>query len=396
MKRTSGKQRGFTLLEMMISLGLGAMVTAAAVTLFSQGMDATWVTSQKAEMQQDLRAAENLLLKDISLAGSGLTNINGEDVPLPSALGSPTYGCSTAGCPPNGSVKYPCVGAPCSPTLYPIMPGFALGIKPPGSNTTTDLITVVYTDSNLAMNCYLTASFNATGNVITFTAPTAAQVSTCVLPSGLAYPQALNNSVNGLTPGDLILVGIGSNYAVGEVTAISGPAGNPVAGSSQYVVTFSNGDTLNMNQSGAANDLTLLSPKPGTGGTVTDMQANRLLVITYYLKNIPDPTGATTGTNILYRQINGQPAVPLVDNIANMQFTYDTYNTDGTLLNATGDGGESLGISPNEIRKVNILHLTIHSQLSGARSSLMATQGYQSFDVQTSISARNLSFSNRY
>jgi len=399
MRPASAKtQLGFTLFEMMISLALGAVVTAAAVSLFSQGVDATWVTSQRAEMQQDLRAAENIMMKDISLAGSGLTSINGEDVPLPSTLGSPIYGCSTAGCAPNGGVKYPCVGAPCSPTLYPIMPGFGLGIKPPGSNTTTDLITVVYSDVNLGLNCYQTGAFNAIGNVITFTAPTAAQVATCVLPSGLAYPQALNNSVNGLVPGDVVLVQNTQGSAVGEVTAVAGPTGNPNPGTSQYVITFANGDTLNMNQSGSANDLTKICP-PIAGGCSTvagNIQANRLLVITYYLQNIPDPTGATTGTNILYRQVNGQPAVPLVDNIANMQFTYDTYDSSGDLLNATGDGGESLGISPNQIRKVNIAHLTIHSQLSGTRTSLMATTGYQSFDVQTSISARNLSYSNRY
>jgi len=65
-------------------------------------------------------------------------------------------------------------------------------------------------------------------------------------------------------------------------------------------------------------------------------------------------------------------------------------------LNATGDGGESIGVSPNLIRKINIVHLTIHGQLSGVRSSLMATQGFQSFDLQTSLSARNMSYNNRY
>ena len=93
-----------------------------------------------------------------------------------------------------------------------------------------------------------------------------------------------------------------------------------------------------------------------------------------------------------------QAAVPLVDNIANMQFTYDTYNSNGTLLNADGNGGETAlpPVSPSLIRKVNIAHLTIHGQLYGAKSSLMATQGFQSLDVQTSISARNMSYNNRY
>jgi hypothetical protein len=38
----------------------------------------------------------------------------------------------------------------------------------------------------------------------------------------------------------------------------------------------------------------------------------------------------------------------------------------------------------------------MRSQLDGSRSTLMATKGFQGYDVQTSISARNLSYQNRY
>jgi len=399
---------GFSLIELTLAMALGVLITAAAAKLYSYGMDATWVIQQRAEMQQDLRAAEDMMLKDISLAGAGLTSIPGESVALPSALATPIYGCSAGpACPPNGSVNYPSIGGG-SPTLYPIMPGYQLGMTPAGSTTKSDLITVVYSDTNLALNCYsgsaaaaggATAAnnaitFNATGNVLTFTAPVSPPPSSCVLPPGITYPQALNNTVNGLQPGDLILVGpntLGVAY-VGEVTAVPAPTGTPATPGSQYAITFANGDTLNMNQSGEPNDLTNFAP--AGGGQVANLQANRIFVITYYLKNWTDAAGNTTV--ILYRQVNGQAAVPLVDNIANMQFTYDSYNADGTLLTQAGDGGEAAGVSPNLIRKINLAHLTIHGQLYGAKSSLMATQGFQSFDVQTSMSARNASFNNRY
>ncbi|HXZ33938.1 MAG TPA: hypothetical protein VEH30_16800, partial [Terriglobales bacterium] len=204
---------------------------------------------------------------------------------------------------------------------------------------------------------------------------------------------ALNNTVNGLISGDIVMVDTATGWAIGEVTGVA-PAnpGNvaPTPGVSQYVIAFANGDTLNLNQSGKTNDLTQI-----LGGA--NPQAWRIYVVTYYLANQTDGGGNTT--TILYRQVNGQPAVPMVDNIANMQFTYDSYDSSGDLLNATGDGGEFSvvpNISPNQIRKVNILHLTIHGQLYGTKSSLMATQGFQSFDVQTSMSTRNMSYSNRY
>lgn len=387
----TSRNRGFTFVELMTSIALGLLVVGAGVKMFSQGVDATWVVSQRAEMQQDLRAVQDILTKDISLAGAGMTGIPGQNVPLPSAVVTPIYGCdqtgTAAGCPPNGGVKYPCVGGGCVPTLYPLMPGYALGVKPPGDATATDLVTVAYTDTVLAINCYA-ITFNATGNVLTFTAPAAPPPSSCILPPGMAYPQAVNDSVVGLTPGDIVLFGQGSAFVVGEVTNIAGPTGAPVAGTT-YTVTFADSDPLSLNQSGKTNDLTQIKAGAGT-------VANRLFVVTYYLQVNPDPTGVTTGTPVLMRQVSGHTAVPVAENLINLQFTYDTYNSDGSLLNWTGDGGESTGISPNFIRKINIAHLTIRSQLDGTRSALYTTKGYQGYDMQTSISARNLSYQNRY
>jgi hypothetical protein len=40
--------------------------------------------------------------------------------------------------------------------------------------------------------------------------------------------------------------------------------------------------------------------------------------------------------------------------------------------------------------------MTTRSQLAGVQSGLMISKGYQTFDTQTSISARNLSYQNRY
>lgn len=394
--------RGFTFIELMVALALGLMVLAAAVKLFSNGVDATWVVSQRAEMQQDLRATQNTLFKDISLAGAGLPL--GQGVALPSAT-IPIYGCdqtgTAAGCPPNGGVKYPCASLPpaaCIPTMYGVMPGYQLGIKPPGSPNTTDLITVTYTDTVLMLNCYQVTVTN--GTTVSFVGPPipipAGWAPNCVLPPTLAQPQSLNDPTVGLQTGDLILFqgNIGGNtvYAVGEVSLVAGAYPT-------FTVTFSANDPLHMNQPGQANDLSTFVvgvPAGNPGSPTANNVSNRLLVNTYYLRNIPDPTGVTTGVNILYRQVNGLTAVPVADNMANMQFTYDTYNTSGGLLNQTGDGGESLGVSLNLIRKINIAHLTMHSQESGARTALMATQGFQAFDVVSSISARNLSYQNRY
>jgi len=392
---SKSRAHGFTFIELMTALALGLLIMAAAVKLFSQGVDATWVISQRAEMQQDLRAVQNMMTKDISLAGAGLAG--GQGISLASGAGViPIYGCDqtglASGCPPNGGVKYPCaslVGV-CIPTLYGVTPGFALGIKPPGSVTASDLITVAYSDTIFALNCY-TITFAAPGNVATFTAPANPPPASCILPPGLAFPQNIDNTAVGLQPGDVLYFQNSKGPAIAEVTGIAGAAPN-------WVVTFADNDPLKLNQAGAANDLTQISGFTAAGGgpSTVGTVANRIFVITYYLKVNPDPTGVTTGTPVLMRQVNGHTAVPAAENVINTQFTYDTYAADGTLLNQLPDGGESAGVSLNLIRKINIAHLTIRSQLDGSRSTLFATNGFQGYDVQTSISARNLSYQNRY
>lgn len=375
--------RGFTLIELLIALAVSMIVLAGAVQLFSQALDATWVLSQKAEMQQDLRAASDLLVKDISIAGSSLPTETGVALANGGGAVTPVYGCNQSGaCLPTGAIKYPTPPGGGPPTLYPIMPGYQMGITPPGSTTVSDIITVVYADPVLALPCY-TVSFPAAGglNPVTFTLP-GVLPSGC-LPAGVAAPQPLVGSVVGLQPGDVLLFYVGSTYAVAEVTGVAGNNG-------VYTVTFANNDPLQLNQSGAtSNDL-------ANYDTLTNFQAMRLKVITYYLMNVPDPTGLTTGTPTLMRQVNGQMAIPVAENVVNLQFTYDTYNADGTLLSGAGDGGYSAGDSFNLIRKINVLHMSIRSTLSGVRTALITTKGYQTFDFQTSVSARNLSYRQQY
>ena len=379
--------RGFTLIELLVSLAVGMIVVGTAVQLFSQGMAATFVVSQRAEMQQDERAASGLLLKDIGLAGAGMPS--GQAVPLPSGTGvRPIYGCDQVGnCIPGGGIAYPCstnVG-PCIPTLYGVIPGWQLGLTPPGSPTPSDVITVVYSDTVFALNCY-TVTFPGGGavNPVTFTAPVPVPA-TCVLPAGLVAPQAVTDPVVGLKQGDLVLfqnnVGGATGQAIAEVTNAGG--GGP------YTVNFLDGDPLRVNQFAAtAGDLKQIV----AGATTT---ATRIFVISYFLRLLPDPLGVGPGIPVLMRQVNGQTPVPVAENVMNMQFTYDTYDALGNLLNAQGNAGYP-ATSLNLIRKVNVVHLTIRGQRTGAGSVAESTRGYQSFDFQTSISARNLSYQNRY
>lgn len=62
-------QKGFTLIEMMMTLVIGAMITAATYASYSSQQKTYYTQDQVAEMQQNLRAALYLIIEEIQMAG---------------------------------------------------------------------------------------------------------------------------------------------------------------------------------------------------------------------------------------------------------------------------------------------------------------------------------------
>jgi prepilin-type N-terminal cleavage/methylation domain-containing protein len=356
--RSTRRASGFSLLEMVIAMALGTIVLGAAVQLYSQGVAATWTVSQRAEMQQDFRAASNMLTRDLSMAGAGL----GNDVviALPATI-TPVYGCDQTKCylgAANGAAAtYPKPGA--TPYLYGLIPGMNAG--PTINSLQNDAVTVVYTDSTFYLNCY-DAKVTAK-TVVTFTMDVA--LPGCVLPSGMSTPQNVNDQVVGLTVGDLVWFTLNGTPVLAEVTGIS-----------SNVVTFAASDALNMNQTTATGLVNVALNATGTG--------MRILVITYYIDNSVSPSR-------LMRQISGHSPMPVAENVVYMKFSYDLYDAaGGTVRTDQADGGASYGLAPSQITKINIKHMSMNSSMKGAKG------GYQGLDLQTSVSARDLTYSNGY
>jgi prepilin-type N-terminal cleavage/methylation domain-containing protein len=361
--------RGFTLIETLISLSLGLVVVGSALQVFKSSLDATSLVQQRAEMQQDLRAASNLLRQDISLAGAGLPG-GGVQLASGTAL-APKLGCDQTQCYVNNSngITYP------GNWIYGIVPGWQKGITLDAPAGATDTITLAYTDNTFLLNCY-TATFNNTnGTQVTFTLPSP-------LPSNCtgSNPQLLSDPVLGLKTGDFVLFQNKTNgstaYALGEIT-------QDVAGkASPFTVNFASPDASNLNQTNAtAGDMKQIA-------TGVNTVAWRLNVITYYLQ-LCTTCGSKTPVPMLMRQISGHSPIPVADNVSFLQFTYETYDVNGNLLSGAGDAGISQGVSPSEIRSVNIVHLSMRNPVPRGKT-------YQGTDVATTVSARNMSFSNRY
>lgn len=376
---TVRRHRGFTLLEMMIAMALGAVVMAAAVQMFSKSVTGTWLVTQRSEMQQDFRAAATMLTKDASMAGSGMGN--NVQIALPSGTGVlPVYGCDQIPkCYINGgAVAYPTqlVGGVNVPYLYGLMPGWKFGPTLNGAAGPTDALTVVNADTTFLLGCYDVSVTSAT--LVRFTLP-APLHPTCVLTPPLIAPQDVDSPTTGLTPGDLVqfqvTLGAGtpgatSSTVLAEVTNVT------KVSATQWDVAFAAGDPLRMNQPTAAAG----SVKQIVGGTGS---ANRINVVSYYIDNSIVPPR-------LMRQVSGHTPIPLAENVAFLQFSYDLYNSNtGAVLTDQSDGGASQALTPNQITKINIKHMSINSTLQGS-------VGYQGLDLQTSVSARDLTFKNDY
>ncbi|HWZ42509.1 MAG TPA: prepilin-type N-terminal cleavage/methylation domain-containing protein [Candidatus Saccharimonadales bacterium] len=357
---------GFSLLELLIALAVGLVVVGAGITLFRNGMEASVVVSQRAQMQEDLRAAENLMLKDISLAGAGLP-VGGIATPTGPRTFSAKIGCDQTACYLPAAAP---VGIPLpNDHLYWLIPGAGKGPTINAASGPTDVVTVVYADTALPLGAYNITLNGPSATDVTFTLPN---------PAPAPLPTPVNDASVGLTTGDLVLFQNTQGQAIGELTQ------NVTANGNIYDAKFNDKDVLLFNQVAATGgDLQQL-----LGGAQTT--ATRVFVISYFLAVLPDPSGAGPGTPRLMRQVNGQTPAPVAENVVDLRFVYDAYDNNGNLVAALPDGGASLAppISPNLIQKVG-LHLI-------ARSSTRGLKGYQNIDLQTEVSVRNMSFKDRY
>jgi prepilin-type N-terminal cleavage/methylation domain-containing protein len=366
--RKQNPEHGFTLLELMVSMALGLIVMAAMASLFKTGLNSTMLVTQRAETQQNMRAAIDLMVKDISLAGSGLPS---------GGIQLPTGGGATVakfGCDQGGTCYTPAFTYPAGNYMYGVIPGYLNGVQgnaiipaaPAGIN---DSITVIYADYNFPLFEYnVTFPPGPNGTVINLT-PNAAFVPAPPLP----------NAAGGIQVGDLILInGTNGVTAVGEATGVTASS-----------ISFANLDPLNMNWSGATHSNNVYAVSGGAGfafppaaGT-TQGTAYRLFAVTYYL-TVP----AAGQTPRLMRQVNGLTPVPVADDIINLQFAYDVYNSTTTALDANQANPIGVGESPNLVQKINIVVMGQSMFNNGNKS--------QNLYLATSVSARNMAFRNRY
>ncbi|MCU1304179.1 MAG: hypothetical protein JWQ87_4463 [Candidatus Sulfotelmatobacter sp.] len=376
-------QRGFTLVELTVASAIGLVLIAAMTSMFKLGMDSVFTVTQRAETQQNMRAAMELMTKDISLAGAGLPT-GGLQLPT-SPQGGPLsqYACNQTGTCYVPAHTYPNNSSGGGNYMYGILPGFNNGVQnndviPNAPGQVNSSITSIYCDYNFPLDAFkitVPAANGGTQATVTVPNPPLPSPPSILAPGGLVAGDLLLFVAS--SPGD----GTGSQgtssiqtaAVVGEITALP----------NNTTIEFASSDPLNFNQTGSNVTNNMASVAAAAGA---NLSVCRLYAVTYFLQ-VP-PAGGTSQMPRLMRQVNGLDAIPVADNILNLQITYDVIDSTQGRISANQRDPVGAGLSPSLIQKVNLWII--------GESFLNTQNKTQSMYLASSVSARNMSFCNSY
>ncbi len=376
------KQSGFTLLELLVAMTITLILVAAALGAFTNVIRVNETITLAADMDQNLRAGMNLMIRDLMQAGSGIPT---GGVPIPNGPGA-----QAVNRPAPVPTTFTFAGPPVTNwnTLDNVMPGAAMGPRVPFVNAAgaivdgplTDMVNILLSDSTITINQFPTGLAPSAGDPN----PTRMADDGSTLTVDTNAP--IVGIPNPVVPGDLILFQNPQGSALQAVTGVAG-----------QTITFASGapaDPFNINQRGIAPSGTVLSIRPdnpacpfipGTGvrncWRVTSAQ--RVYLITYFMdRTIPRVPR-------LMRMINLNPARPVAEVIENLQLSYDMVTPGPPITDVKDPNVLAPPQAYSQIRKVNLY--------VAARSTRATSQrAYLRNNMTTQVSLRSAAFLNRY
>jgi len=390
---TKRKLAGFTLIELMVAMGVTMILLYAAVTAFRDASQTNQMVTYAADMGDNLRNALNMIQTDLQQAGSGIPT---GGIPIPFTSNN----SSTSPCGTTAAIIRPILGGTktfpaCNSTLPAVEPGADMGppITAPDatSGSNTDEITVIYAD-NLGLD---SRPINASPTVATATTaanpgcPNGSLTLSGTTLTAVFDGTTLNSSGNyncvnfakngiAINVGDLIMFSNNQGQALLAVTNVSG-----------QTLTFAKGDPFGLNgrteTSGTINFLqTTGTGCGGTNACFANTSATRIWMVSYYLDNVSSPPYVR-----LVRQVGLGTATPVGETLENLQFTYNF--VDGT-TNPANQGTVPTGDSESQIMLVNVY--------LAARSNYIVHQGnralYSRNNLMTQVSIRSNAYTNPY
>ncbi|MGB8324531.1 MAG: prepilin-type N-terminal cleavage/methylation domain-containing protein [Candidatus Acidiferrum sp.] len=376
------KLAGFTLIELMIAMGVTMVLLYAAVSVFRDASNSNLVVTQAADMGENFRAGLNMMQLDLQQVGSGIPT-GGINIPYTAPCGT-TPAINRPALTTGMTFPYP--GATCESTIPAVEPGSMMGPAitapdatagtPANPNSITDEITMMYADNAAGLDGLPVNQPATPGPPASPGCPNGKLVLSGTTLTVTLDPTCLNlaNNPNNvqINTGDLIMFSNTLGNTLMYVSAVN---------TSANTITFSQGDPFDLNG------------RTETGGTIKQLQsggvfpvtlATRIWMISYYLDNVSSPPYIR-----LIRQVNFNPPTPVGETLENLQFTYNFI--DGA-TNPSNQVSVPTGNSESNIRSVNVY--------LGARGARPVWQGNKSIyartNLMTQVSLRSLAAVNRY
>ncbi|MGA7623214.1 MAG: prepilin-type N-terminal cleavage/methylation domain-containing protein [Candidatus Acidiferrales bacterium] len=401
------RQKGFSLLELMVSMAIVVTVVGAAIGALVQAQRATEAVAFEANDQENVRAGMHFMVRDIAQAGEGIPQ-GGIAVPNSGAAGISAIirpGMSAGVIFPNAA-PIPPNFAGGFPSLTALVAGSQIGQVGKGVNPVTnavlpgnptDVINVVYADDVLRDAAVPTPHHLYDFPIYQPTPPAqtcnagAASSSAVIDPNGafvILDPACflMPGAANPITVGNLIMFQNQNGTALEYVTSVAGQK-----------ISFAGGDPAGLNATGQpAGTVTQLGP----GGVFPPTTITRVWMVAYYLDSTTSPSHPQ-----LIRQVNypnypaGAPVNPptaIADNIELLSFSYDiTASNDPLGTYPVGPGNAPSPVSPDTANQIRAVNIFLAGRSDQAYSPVASPQFLRN-NLSTQVSVRSLSFTNTF
>jgi prepilin-type N-terminal cleavage/methylation domain-containing protein len=403
-------QRGFTLIELLITMAITTVILGSVMLAMTDAIKATESATQITDLNNGLRTAMDLMVRDMLQVGQGLPGgrailiPNGgpaQPIQLPGPDGTDYVFDGPSFCPIRTDDATP--DTVCE-DITAVIPGPNRGPVLIDGQPASDMITTLAADSSF--DTVPLRAFAAGGTSITVANPPGAAAPTH--PSGHLISDNPDVGRDNIRPGDLIMLTKNSTSALVQVSRVVGQQ-----------IFFDANDSLKLNQQnsadGSANELQLTAPvdaltrppcapAPAACDFVTTV-ATRIRLITYYIDNWTDPAHPRLLRRIgnsenpaKWNDFDNREGTVVAFDIEGLQITYDLVDGVNNPANVRMDDLD-MGTTgrckparcyPNQIRKVNIL-------LQGrSRLPRRGTNEFFRNRLITQVSLRSLAFVDKY
>ncbi len=347
MQHSTRSQGGFSLIELLVVMVVMTIIMGGIMTLMKDSIGLSNKISEMTEAQQSLRAAQEVINRDLIVTGDGLQNIKSPR--LPTTFVNSYLTVSPA---PDINPALKVVGAITSDNQ--VAAGTAVPGAAPAVNVQTgsDRITILQLDSNFKAISLLPGSVTSFGLTVALPAADAS-----------GYPNIATFAV-----GQIYFFTSSRGSAFGRVTAVN---------SGTRVLTFNSvGELYGMNMPTSTGPINIVTNGGTQAATMT-----RMLMINYYV----DANG------LLHRRTFGLGTAyadsVIAEHVVNLQFRY-------VLGNVNASGNVDAPVTSMDTEAVQGTLRTVEVTVTTETAHFVNKTTKPQISMTTSTSIRNLQFNN--